>query len=411
MTVFKAKGLEYEYVYLPACVDEVWGESSRNNINKLTLPANLAPIRHAGASQDERLRIFFVAITRAKRCLYMTSRSRTYDGKATKRLKYLNEHSEDGASYVSSVLPKGAEGVLVSDHQAPALLALENNWRSAHLSARTEAPIASLLSQRLSTYQLSPTHLNNFIDIVFAGPEAFYFDTILRFPSAPSSSGQFGNAIHETIEWYQQQINTGHEPSTQKAIKFFVSRMQTKYLTDQETKLLIERGTDALKLFFEQRSQIFKPGYVSEHSFRQENVFVDDVHMAGKIDLLAVDQKAKTIQIVDFKTGGSYSKWQSDTKLHKYRQQLYCYKILVERSRSFKDYTVTGARLEFIEPDNEGQIHHLELDFNPNEQEKVEKLIQVVWKHIKNLDFPDTGEYPPNLTGIRAFEEDLLQEK
>ena len=43
MTVFKAKGLEFEHVFLPSCQDEVWGGSSRGNSNKLTLPANLAP--------------------------------------------------------------------------------------------------------------------------------------------------------------------------------------------------------------------------------------------------------------------------------------------------------------------------------------------------------------------------------
>src|SRR5690606_38659537 len=38
MTVFKAKGLEYEHVFLPCCSDDVWGSSSRGNSNKLTLP-------------------------------------------------------------------------------------------------------------------------------------------------------------------------------------------------------------------------------------------------------------------------------------------------------------------------------------------------------------------------------------
>jgi len=78
MTVFKAKGLEYQHVFLPGCLDDVWGSSSRGNSNKLTLPANLHPIRHAGATDDERLRILFVAITRAKIGLYMTSPTRKF---------------------------------------------------------------------------------------------------------------------------------------------------------------------------------------------------------------------------------------------------------------------------------------------------------------------------------------------
>src|SRR5206468_11740273 len=71
MTVFKAKGLEFEHVFIISSLDDVWGSSARDNGNKLTLPANLIPIRHAGATEDERLRIFFVALTRARTGLYL----------------------------------------------------------------------------------------------------------------------------------------------------------------------------------------------------------------------------------------------------------------------------------------------------------------------------------------------------
>src|SRR5690606_19756436 len=57
MTVFKAKGLEYQYVYMLSVDDEAWGGSGRSQTNKLTLPANLAPTRHSGATEDERLRL------------------------------------------------------------------------------------------------------------------------------------------------------------------------------------------------------------------------------------------------------------------------------------------------------------------------------------------------------------------
>jgi hypothetical protein len=34
-------------------------------------------------------------------------------------------------------------------------------------------------------------------------------------------------------------------------------------------------------------------------------------------------------------------------------------------------------------------------------------VINSVWAHIQNLDFPDVSGYPPTIGGIRKFEADL----
>jgi DNA helicase-2/ATP-dependent DNA helicase PcrA len=39
-------------------------------------------------------------------------------------------------------------------------------------------------------------------------------------------------------------------------------------------------------------------------------------------------------------------------KLHKYRQQLMFYKIMIENSRDYSKYPVTGAKLIFVEPES-----------------------------------------------------------
>ena len=52
---------------------------------------------------------------------------------------------------------------------------------------------------------------------------------------------------------------------------------------------------------------------------------------------------------------------------------------------------------------------HLEID--PLEVARLEKLIGIVWQKIQSLDFPDISKYPKDLTGIMAFEEDLLTNK
>jgi CRISPR/Cas system-associated exonuclease Cas4 (RecB family) len=114
--------------------------------------------------------------------------------------------------------------------------------------------------------------------------------------------------------------------------------------------------------------------------------------------------------VVDYKTGKSYEKWSSIAKLHKYRQQLYCYKLLVENSPAFSGYTVSKGRLEFIEPGPDGRIRTLELVYEPKELERVKKLLEAMWHHVMDLNFPDTSSYNQSLKGILEFEEYLVEE-
>lgn len=409
MTVFKAKGLEFEHVFLPCMQDEVWGSSSRGNTNKLTLPTNLAPIRHAGATDDERLRIFFVALTRAKHGLHLTSFARTFSGKTTKRLKYLDEQEQPDGGFKSMVLPGHAQTVLASDHQPPTLKTLEQNWRQRHLGATQTVQLRNLLAPRLTRYQLSPTHLTAFIDLEYCGPQQFFLNNLLCFPQAPTINSRFGNAIHATLEWLQHRINADNALPPLPALKqYFAKQLQLCMLTKTQYLLELERGEKALEAYLAQRGHIFKPGDTAEQNFRNENVFLDEAHLAGKVDRMEIDRAARVITVVDYKTGRSYTRWASEAKLHKYRLQLYAYKLLIENSRTYKGFSVQKGRLEFVEPDAEGRIHHLELTFSPQEEAHVRQLLVAMWQRVQALDFPDVTTYGANLAGIKQFEADLI---
>ncbi|MFO0971715.1 MAG: ATP-dependent DNA helicase [Candidatus Saccharimonadales bacterium] len=411
MTVFKAKGLEFQHVFLPRCHDDVWGESSRGNSNKITLPRNLAPIRHAGMNQDERLRLFFVAITRAKIGLYLTSFSTSFSGKTTKKLKYLDEQTQDDGTAKSIVLPEHAQGVHQNNNEAISLADRETHWQLRHISGIQNIQLQAMLEDRLQNYQLSPTHLNAFIDLEHSGPEAFFFNTILRFPQGPTADGQFGNAIHETLEWLQRTVNTaGSLPELSQTISHFTAQMRRKHLSEAETALLIERGERALTTYLAARREQFEAGNITEHNFRNENVQLGEVRMGGKIDLMEINQKEKTITVVDYKTGKPCEKWASDLKLHKYKQQLYCYKLLIENSRTYREYKVTSGRLEFIEPDVNGATMQLELTFEEAQLERTKQLLKAVWQRIKNLNFKAPDLPGSSLSDIKKFEQELIAE-
>ena len=213
------------------------------------------------------------------------------------------------------------------------------------------------------------------------------------------------------MEWIQHELNkTGVIPDVLSVIERVKIYLNHEPLTPAQIAQQQRRAESALLVYFEQKSSLFVRGNVAEKSFKSEGVLIDDlVHMSGKIDLLEIDKVNKTIVVVDYKTGESHESWKPETdKLHKYMIQLYCYKLLVENSASYREYSVVGGRLEFIEPDSDGIVHSLSLEFNSEQAGIVRKLLHALWNRVQTLDMPDITSYGDSLSAIKQFEKDLI---
>ncbi|HVC36293.1 MAG TPA: ATP-dependent DNA helicase [Candidatus Dormibacteraeota bacterium] len=410
MTVYKAKGKEFQAVFIVAAIDEVWGSKAKSQGYRIALPENLGFIRYDGTTEDERLRLLYVALTRARTKLYITSYSNTFSGKLTTSLKYLNEQTNSKDQIISPLLPTKRQLVMIEQLATPQLADLTLYWQQRHYKAIEQPKLKALLAHRLEHFQLSPTQLNCFCDTSNDGPTTFFIQYLLRFPTAPSISGQYGNAIHETLDWILRYYKEHSKlPLTTMAIAKFSHRLKLKRLSEVDQRQLLDRGKACLKAYLTQRANSIHPADYSEYSFRNEGVFVGQAHLNGKIDRLIIDKKNKKISIVDFKTGRSYSHWTKDIKMHSFQQQLYFYKLLVERSHSFRGYSVDDAYIEFVEPDENGHINELHLKFETQTSKRLEQLIEVVWQHIKELDLPDVSSYSKDIKGIDAFQSDLIE--
>ncbi|HJP96070.1 MAG TPA: ATP-dependent DNA helicase [Candidatus Saccharimonadales bacterium] len=410
MTAFKSKGMEFDAVFVLAVNDEAWGTGARGQSSRLSLPPNLQFIRYAGATNDERLRLFYVAVTRAKIRLFLLNYQSTYSGKALSRLRYLNETNE-GKQGISPLLPEGAQTILPAEGNA--LQNPQNDlaayWQQRHHRALTREDARALLQPRLDQFQLSPTHVNSFVDLEYAGPTSFFINTILRFPKAPTATGQFGNAIHETLEWiHVYHKKQGSVPDIRRVLATFEQRLRMKRLSAQDTAQMLDRGQTCLRAYLAQRQHTIAVVNECEISFRREGIFIGDAHMAGNIDKLIINPQSKTITIVDYKTGSSYNRWQHTTKLHKYKQQLYLYRALIEGSRRFAGYTVADAYLEFVEPNEAGDIVELHLTFDADEYQQIKQLAQAVWHRVMCVDLPDVTGFSADMKGIEQFEHLLL---
>lgn len=409
MTAYKSKGLEFDHVFLIGCNDQVWGSSSKKQTNKIALAKNLAYIRYQGSSDDERLRLFYVASTRAKHCLYLLSYVNDFTSKRQTPLQYLAEHTSDTGDTISPLIEEG-HVVHKNELAVPDLDNLAQYWTTKHSNSKTITPLKAILKQRLDHYQLSPTHLNSFTDIINSGPEAFFVNTILRFPKAPSIPTEYGDAIHKIIEWIGKSTNeSGTVPSEQTIYEKYEDILQRKLIPREEYNNYYEKGINTIQAYLRKHhNNLIKNNILYEQNFKDEGVIVGKAHLSGKIDKLIVDDESKTITIVDYKTGKIFDKWkEGEAVLHKYKQQLYCYKLLVEGSNKYKNYTVKDAYLEFMQPTKTGELTELHITFNEDEMKNIKKLIRAMWKNVQELNFPDIEQYPKTIKGIIEFEKYL----
>ncbi len=405
LTAFSAKGLEFEAVFILAVHDSVWGMKDRSANNIITLPPNLKPIRRAGATKDEKKRIFFVAISRAKSKLFLLGYNQSYSGKVNEPLEFLDETEN-----TTGIIPEANSQIKKDSKETETIERLETTWQRRHTQSIYNNQLLELARPRVEDFRLSATHLNSFLDLSRGGPENFFLNTILRFPKSPTADGQFGNAIHETLEKIQYFLKDNNElPEIEEINKIFQNQLSQKILSDSDYKKYLKRGENSLEKFMEYWWHNFTPNALVEKRFREEASFVGSAHLNGNLDQILVDEETKTIRVVDFKTGKPESKWQKNPKGYFYNNQLLFYKLLVEHSHSYKQFNVNEAKLVFVEPDAfSGKFSELNLDINNADIEKFKILIEAVYRRIVNLDFPKTDEFSKDYKGILSFTDWLI---
>ena len=404
-TVHSAKGLEYDHVFLIAADNQNWSEA-KGNTDLITLPRNLEHVRHTGDSADEKIRVFFVAITRAKAELYLTYSLSDFAGHNTDRLKYLDIREQDD-SLVSRVLAEQYATVTPANYEELNIVDIApdmwfDNYYPSNETRR------NLLKPYVEHYRLSPTHLNTFIDLRYGnGPSDFLRSYIIGAPSETNFAMKYGSFIHEIMD----EINK-EKIDNETAIAHFMTKIDTADGEEKEKDDLRKKGEQELRKFLEERGDLIRDIKAdSERGFFTETITVGDAILTGKIDRIEIDDEHKTITVADYKTGNPKHKWGTTDSTFAYKIQLYFYKFLLENSRDYHNYKVTKGRIDYIAPDQDDDIISLELDFDEKESAQIKHLIEVVFKHIKTLDFPDTSEALKTSNPTKSFFDQLISEK
>lgn len=425
LSAHNAKGLEFDTVFVLSCQDDIW--AGRGTSKKIRLPANL-PIEPAGDNEEDQLRIFYVALTRAKRNLYMTSYKIRDDGKESSKLRFISDHTETeapGESDFNTIYTPETHDLLTASwvkYHTPPFLGEEQE----------------LLKSLLENYQLSVTHLNNYLNVTKGGPQLFLEQNLLRFPQAKTPSSAFGTAVHKTLERFSlKQKHEGKNATKEEFIDWFIQYLRFERISKKEFDEYSEKGSEALGFFYDSKISSFNTTDKTEVNFKDQGVVLEvgslvdfdsimegeklaPAHLTGKIDKV-VDEGGGNIAVYDYKTGKAKEDWKASEehikiKLYDYERQLLFYSLLIEGAKDFKNQSsFTKGVLQFIEPLVVGKnksIAELSLSSSDDEfeakKDRVRRLAIIVFNKIKNLDFPDTSEYGDKLEDIISFEDKLL---
>lgn len=383
LSAHKAKGLEFEYVFVISADHMAWGKGKGNN-NLLALPKNLIQIRHTGTTDGEKLRVLYVALTRAKSTLYITNSLHDFNGKTPDRLEYLEEYA-DGDIIKSPLIPSNIVTCFYdSDVWCGSDIAgVERikHWLKPY--AELNPDMQTLYRERIDRWRMSASSLTSFVDIAYSGPVNFFKRYVLCAPGEPETEAMaFGDLIHKTFE-----AVTNKNISDDEAVEYFLAELDKKELPQDVLQRMREKGPGDLFVSLKKFGKILRQGK-AEVDFAPDKLIIGSVPVTGKIDHILVDEDANTIEIYDFKTGGYHKeKWTSHATLYKYMLQLGFYKLLLNNSVKYRKYEVKRAHILFVTPDKDDEVYDKVYEFNEKDENELLQIMEAVYNSVRNLDF------------------------
>ncbi|MDB5171029.1 MAG: hypothetical protein JWO35_723 [Candidatus Saccharibacteria bacterium] len=406
MSAHGSKGREFEHVIILSAIDTIWGSRARGQTQRVRLPENL-PLYPAGDADSDRLRLLYVAMTRAKSHLLITSYDNTDGGKKASALSYLQLGEQADAWWQGTPQDVAEDSVKAT---------LETAWRPAPTTI--DRSLQQVLQPLLGKYRLSASALRTFIDIRYGGPRASIEQSVLKFPSPYNARSALGSAAHRALEAACAAHKAGAPLSNAQLLKDFDRELDASGLTDIELRAVREHGHQFLPMFVDKFAVSDFDRITSSEQYVTAELPNSSIPLSGAVDALAETKQG--IEVIDYKTGKPpLPDWKttglSDSKKtsqHFYRQQLLFYKLLIDNSTAFKQH-VTAGELVFVEPSEDGDNQFIRLridDFDKAELDRTERLIKAVYNCIITAQLPDISGYSQDLKGILAFEADLLGE-
>ncbi|EKD56156.1 MAG: hypothetical protein ACD_58C00287G0005 [uncultured bacterium] len=368
LTVHAAKGLEWPVVFIANCVADRF--PSRNKHDPLPIPDELIKEKLPSGDfhlQEER-RLFYVAATRTKNHLFLTS-AEDYGGKRVKKLsqfvlELLDEVKPDKIKHHLSSIEK-IEKFKKLELQIPKL---PDKFTGDKI--------------RLSRQQ---------IDDYFTCPKKFYFAHIIKIPLLENHQLMYGVAIHEALNrYFTRKINTpagGKRSELSQLLSDYQEAFKNVgFITVEHEKQRYQQGVETLTRFYsEDANDLQNPNKV-EQSFEFE---VNNTKINGRYDLVYKLHKItdKSVypeydrgaqyEIRDFKTSDVKTQKDADRRI-KESTQMMMYALAWQKQYG----VIPKTTLYFIESGLKGEIV-----YNQKDLEETKQMIMDVSSGIKQHDF------------------------
>ena len=394
-TAHGAKGLEFHSVIIPFCLqNKNW--PLKPFPDKLPLPSAIFVGRRDVADKDvakklalyDEMRLFYVAMTRAKSNLIFTASPR-----------------EDiiSSSFLSNIGIDKKFGSMTE----------EDIFKKSLAITETEDPFIgteAVLRDLVKDLTLNPTRLNTYMSC----RRKFLYNDVLRLPGSKKRGLVFGNCVHKALE---DVYNAYRREKRFPSFEFFRSAFERELKfqgvdREMERQCLNPDQMNKLKGWYMHASkEAVMP--ISLEKKLLINVG-SGIIFTGKYDKLEWDdEKRNLVKIVDYKTGKPDNHLKgieitsdvADSNCDGYFRQLVAYKLLFEKDRSeSKGQAVNRASLVFIEPVasdikklgyKKGDYATKTVEISDSMTERLEKLIIEIWNNIVSLKFEKPKERDP----------------
>jgi len=179
-TIHGTKGLEFDYVYLISLVNSAY-EDKGDVYGSINVPKILNRfIMTEAEDTEDLLKLIYVAMTRAKKNLFLSYYRTSYSGKPLT---------------VSSLLKPLIDSSSIPEIKKYSFELPQFTGTKAPLNLDKE--YLALVKEKLEKFQISPSSINNWLDC----ENKFFYHNICKIPGLPSAPTSFGSLLHEVLEY------------------------------------------------------------------------------------------------------------------------------------------------------------------------------------------------------------------
>lgn len=382
MTAHGSKGLEYDHVFIPFANEESWMPRARASY--FVLPKEKAE----GDDIRDARRLFYVALTRAKNHVTITSSAIDGLGRDLTPVRFISE----------------IDSKILSKSDIPALTKAPR--KADKRDDRSRKELIEYAKNSLLSKGLSVTALNHFSTC----PNLFFHKSILRVPEPPSASSEKGNAMHEAMArvWHlkDKTIESITETIIDTVREYFVRSLLPTFEKEPLLEELVTSAPIVAKALY---SHISSQGTIFTETW-VDTPFVAKIagkniefKIHGKLDaILVTDEK---VYIFDYKTreAMSVAAIRGETKSDDggYFRQLIYYKILASGDVKFKGKVIEPA-LVFIKPDEKGRCPIITVPITKEDEARVRGEIQNLAESVWNGEILETDCGDKDCEGCRT---------